>query len=211
MALLALVAAYLIGGIPFGYLVVKWKTGADVRSSGSGNIGATNVLRTTGRAAGIATLLLDIVKGAAAVWLAGKLTGGNLHWMSAAALAVMAGHAFPIFLKFQGGKAVASFIGAYLYLAPVPLLAVLIVWLAAVAYTRYVSLGSILAAGTFPLAVWLLMQPPLSLVAAATVSGAFIIYRHRANIERIRAGTEHVLSLGSRKAVAAPRWRIRRS
>ena len=209
--LLALVAAYLIGGIPFGYLVVKWKTGADVRASGSGNIGATNVLRTTGRAAGIVTLLLDIAKGFAAVWLAGILTSGNIHWMSAAALAVMAGHAFPIFLKFQGGKAVASFIGAYLYLAPVPLLAVLIVWLAAVAYTRYVSLGSILAVGTFPLAVWLFMQPPLSLVAAATVSGAFIIYRHRANIARIRNGTEHVLSLGSRKPIAAPRWRIRRS
>src|SRR5690242_5472772 len=154
MPLLALAAAYLIGGIPFGYLVVKWKTGADVRSSGSGNIGATNVLRTTGRAAGIVTLLLDIAKGWFAVWLTGTLNGGNIHWMSAAALAVMAGHAFPVFLKFKGGKAVASFIGAYLYLAPVPLFAVLIVWLATVAFTRYVSLGSILAAGTFPLAVW---------------------------------------------------------
>jgi glycerol-3-phosphate acyltransferase PlsY len=209
--LLALVAAYLIGGIPFGYLIVKWKTGADVRSSGSGNIGATNVLRTTGRAAGIVTLLLDIAKGAFAVWLADKLTAGNINWMSAAALAVMLGHAFPIFLKFQGGKAVASFIGAYLYLAPLPLIAVLIVWLATVAYTRQVSMGSILAAGTFPLAVWLLMQPPLSLVAAATISGAFIIYRHRANIARIRAGTEHVLSFGSRKTASPPRWRIRRS
>src|SRR5215831_8743273 len=177
-ALLALAVAYLLGAIPFGYLVVKWKTGGDVRSSGSGNIGATNVLRTTGRAAGMVTLLLDIAKGYAGVWLADKLTGGNIHWMSAAALAVMAGHAFPIFLKFQGGKAVASFIGAYLYLAPVPLLAVLIVWIATVAFTRYVSLGSILAAGTFPLAVWLLMQPTLSLVGASVVSAAFIIYRH---------------------------------
>ena len=212
MPILALVAAYLIGGIPFGYLIVKWKTGADVRSSGSGNIGATNVLRTTGRAAGAVTLLLDIVKGAFAVWLAGKMTGGSIHWMSAAALAVMVGHAYPVFLKFKGGRAVASFIGAYLYLAPVPLLAVLIVWVATVAFTRYVSLGSILAAGTFPLAVWLLMQPPLSLVAASIVSAAFIIYRHRDNIARIRAGTEHVLSLGSRKAQRAPmRWRMRRT
>ena len=212
MPVLALAAAYLIGGIPFGYLVVKWKTGADVRSSGSGNIGATNVLRTTGRAAGVVTLLLDIAKGACAVWLTDMLTAGNIHWMSAAAVAVMAGHAFPIFLKFHGGKAVASFIGAYLYLAPLALLAVLIVWLAAVAYTRYVSLGSILMAGTFPLAVWLLMQPPLSLVAASIVSGGFVIYRHRPNIARIRAGTEHVLSFGGRKPGAAPamRWRIRR-
>ena len=209
--LLALVAAYLIGAIPFGFLIVKWMTGADVRASGSGNIGATNVLRTTGRAAGIVTLLLDITKGTTAVWLTAKLTGGNMHWMSAAALAVMAGHAFPVFLKFQGGKAVASFIGAYLYLAPIPLLAVLIVWIAVVAYTRQVSMGSILAAGTFPLAVWLFMQPPLSLMAAAVVSGAFIIYRHRANIARIRAGTEHVLSFGSRKTIAPQRWRIRRS
>src|SRR5579863_7735594 len=211
--LLALVAAYLIGGIPFGYLVVKWKTGADVRASGSGNIGATNVLRTTGRAAGVATLLLDIAKGAFAVWLMDKLSGGSIHWMSAAALAVMAGHAFLIFLHFHGGKAVATFIGAYLYLAPVPLLAVLVVWLAGVAYSRYVSLGSILAAGTFPLAVWLLMQPPLSLVGAATVSAAFIIYRHRANIARIRAGTEHMLSLGIRKSRQATGsdWRMRRS
>jgi glycerol-3-phosphate acyltransferase PlsY len=210
MPILALAAAYLIGGIPFGYLIVKWKTGADVRAAGSGNIGATNVLRTTGRAAGIVTLLLDIAKGAFAVWLADKVTYGNIHWMSAAAIAVMAGHAFPIFLKFHGGRAVASFIGAYLYLAPLPLLAVLIVWVAAVAYTRYVSLGSILAAGTFPLALWLLMQPPLSLMCAAIISGAFIVYRHRANIARIREGTEHVLSLGTRKAHRAPGWRMRR-
>ena len=212
MPVLALVAAYLIGGIPFGYLVVKWKTGADVRSSGSGNIGATNVLRTTGRAAGVVTLALDIAKGWFAVWLAGKISGVNIHWMSAAALAVMAGHAFPVYLKFKGGKAVASFIGAFLYLAPVPLFAVLLVWVATVAFTRYVSLGSILAAGTFPLAVWLLMQPPLSLVAASIVSAAFIIYRHRENIARIRAGTEHVLSLGRRKTQRTPmRWRMRRS
>ena len=211
--LVALAAAYLIGAIPFGFLVVKWKTGADVRASGSGNIGATNVLRTTGRAAAIITLLLDIVKGFCAVWLADKLTGGNIHWMSAAALAVMAGHAFPVFLKFKGGKAVASFIGAYLYLAPIALAAVLVVWIAAVAYSRYVSLGSILAAGMFPLAVWLIMQPPVSLEAASIVSGAFIVYRHRANIARIRAGTENVLHLGGRKprSMPGPRWRVRRS
>ena len=211
-AILALVAAYLIGGIPFGYLVVKWTTGADVRASGSGNIGATNVLRTTGRAAGFVTLLLDIAKGFFSVWLASKLTGGNIHWMSAAALAVMAGHAFPIFLHFKGGKAVASFVGAFLYLTPIPLLAVIAVFLAAVIYTRHVSLGSVLAAGTFPLAVWLLMQPPLSVVGASIVSAAFIIYRHRANIARIRAGTEHVLLLGGRKPTESTQsdWRTRR-
>src|SRR5260370_34463328 len=174
MPILALVAAYLIGGIPFGYVVVKWKTGADVRSSGSGNIGATNVLRTTGRAAGVVTLLLDIVKGAFAVWLTGKMTGGSIHWMSGAALAVMVGHAYPVFLKFKGGRAVASFIGAYLYLAPVPLFAVLIVWVATVAFTRYVSLGSILAAGRCPLAVLPLLLPPPLPVPPSPPIGAFL-------------------------------------
>src|SRR5438270_13953267 len=99
--------AYLLGAIPFGYLLVRLKTGGDVRAKGSGNIGATNVMRTSGKAVGIATLLLDIAKGYAAVWIAGRLTGGDQVWMSAAALAVMAGHAFPVFLRFKGGKAVA--------------------------------------------------------------------------------------------------------
>src|SRR5947207_10978010 len=108
MPVLALVAAYLIGAIPFGYLLVKWTTGGDIRASGSGNIGATNVLRTTGWKTGAATLILDIAKGYLAVWLAGRLTDGSALWMSAAALAVMAGHAYPIFIGCKGGKAVAS-------------------------------------------------------------------------------------------------------
>src|SRR5215831_4045302 len=124
MPLLALLIAYLLGAIPFGYLLVKWKTGADVRATGSGNIGATNVLRTTGRGAGIATLLLDIGKGFFAVWVADRLTNQSPLWMSLAALAVMAGHAYPVFLKFQGGKAVATFVGAFLYLTPVAMAAV---------------------------------------------------------------------------------------
>src|SRR5579872_1661250 len=104
IALLVLLIAYLLGAIPFGYLLVKWKTGTDVRGAGSGNIGATNVLRTTGRVAGVATLLLDIGKGYLAVWIAGQLTDQSPLWMSLAALAVMAGHAYPVFLRFHGGK-----------------------------------------------------------------------------------------------------------
>src|SRR5712671_6278932 len=100
IALAVLLIAYLIGAIPFGYLIVKWRTGADVRAAGSGNIGATNVLRTTGRTAGIVTLLLDIAKGVMAVWLMDVVSRGNIHWMSAAGLAVMGGHAFPVFLNF---------------------------------------------------------------------------------------------------------------
>ena len=213
---LALLAAYLVGSIPFGFLLVKWKTGADVRAAGSGNIGATNVLRTTGQVAGLATLLLDIGKGYFAVWMTARLTGGDIGWMSAAALAVMAGHAFPVFLGFKGGKAVASFTGAFLYLTPLALSAVLVVFVTALAYSRHISVGSILAAGTFPLAVWLIERPPLPLVAAAVASGGFILYRHRANIQRIRQGTEHEFSLGSGRRKQrdedgpASGWRMRR-
>lgn len=197
MPLIALLAAYLVGGIPFGYLLVRWKTGEDVREKGSGNIGATNVLRTTGRAVAVATLLLDIAKGVFAVWLADKLSGGSPLWMSLAALAVMAGHAFPVFLKFQGGKAVASFIGAFLYLTPVPMIAALLVFLLVVAATRQISMGSIIAAGSLPLATWLIEHPPAIVITATLVAAVFVIYRHRANIDRIRSGTEHAFRFGS--------------
>src|SRR5690242_15874939 len=139
-AIAALVAAYLLGAIPFGYLLVKWKTGGDVRAAGSGNIGATNVLRTTGPVAGIATLLLDIGKGYLAVWIAGRLTDHDPLWMSAAALAVMAGHAYSVFLRFHGGKAVASYVGAFLCLSGWALAATLVIFLAIVAWTRHISL-----------------------------------------------------------------------
>ena len=195
--LIALVVAYLVGGIPFGYLLVRWRTGEDIRDKGSGNIGATNVLRTTGRSVAVATLLLDIAKGAFAVWVADKLSGGSPVWMSLAALAVMAGHAFPIFLKFQGGKAVASFIGAFLYLTPLPMIAALVVLVIVVAATRQISMGSIVAAGSLPLATWLIEHPPLIVILAALVAAVFVIYRHRGNIERIRAGTENVFRFGN--------------
>jgi glycerol-3-phosphate acyltransferase PlsY len=200
MPLLALAIAYLLGAIPFGYLLVKLRTGSDVRASGSGNIGATNVLRTTGIATGIATLVLDIAKGYFAVWIAGRLSGNNPLWMSAAALAVMAGHAYPIFLGFRGGKAVASFIGAFLRLTPVPMIASLVVLVAVVAWSRQISLGSILAAGTFPLAVWLILQPSIYVVGAALIAGIFVILRHRTNIQRLREGSERTLSWGKQRS-----------
>lgn len=196
---LLLAAAYLIGGIPFGYLFVKLKTGRDVRSMGSGNIGATNVMRTAGRAAGILTLVLDAAKGFAAVWLMANFGSTSPGWLSAAALSVMAGHAYPVFLHFKGGKAVASFIGAFAYLTPVPLLAVLLVFVAVVAVSKHISLGSVIAGGTFPLAVWLILHPALPIFLAALSAGWFIVYRHRDNIERIRAGTEHVFHLSGKK------------
>ena len=194
---LAVVIAYLVGGIPFGYLLVRLKTGEDVREKGSGNIGATNVLRTTGRGIAVATLLLDIAKGVFAVWLADKLSDGSAVWMSVAALAVMAGHAYPVFLKFHGGKAVASFIGAFLYLTPIPMIAALLVLVIVVAVTRQISMGSIVAAGALPLATWLIEHPPSIVILATLVAAGFVIYRHRENIERIRTGTESVFRFGN--------------
>jgi len=200
MPLLAIVLAYLIGAIPFGYLVVKFSTGRDVRDSGSGNIGATNVLRTTGRGPAVITLVLDMAKGFLAVWLANWLTaspaGPSPEWTALAALAVMAGHAFPIFLKFQGGKAVATFIGAFLYLTPLPLIAALVVFLITVAWTRYISAGSILAAGSFPFGVWLIEHPPIVVFLASLLAAGFIVYRHKSNLERLRAGTENPFRWG---------------
>jgi glycerol-3-phosphate acyltransferase PlsY len=192
--------AYLLGAIPFGFLLVKWKTGRDVRSMGSGNIGATNVLRATGRWLGIVTLLLDIGKGYLAVWLAALLTGGDPLWIGTAALAVMAGHAFPAFLKFKGGKAVASFVGASLYLAPLAVAVALLIFFVAVARTRFISLGSMVGAVSFPLAAWLIAHPPWPVQTAAILAAAFIVWRHKENITRLRAGTEHVLSLGGRRS-----------
>ena len=195
---LAVVAiAYILGAIPFGFLLVKFTTGRDVRASGSGNIGATNVLRTSGRAAGVATLLLDIGKGYLAVWIASRLSEHDPLWMSVAALAVMAGHAYPVFLKLKGGKAVASCVGAFLFLTPVAMAATLVVFIAAVAWTRYISMGSVIASATLPLAVWLLSKPTLPPLLAAILAGGFVIYKHSSNIERLRLGTEHVFRFGA--------------
>jgi acyl phosphate:glycerol-3-phosphate acyltransferase len=196
---LILLVDYLIGSLPFGYLLVRWKTGEDVRSLGSGNIGATNVLRTTGRMVAALTLLLDIAKGFFAVWLMDRFANASPAWLSAAALAVMAGHAYPVFLKFQGGKAVASFIGAFLYLTPVPMAAALVLFVIVVAATRHISMGSIIAAGSLPVAAWFIEHPPAVVLLATLAAAVFIIYRHRANVSRLRAGTEYVLRLSDRK------------
>jgi glycerol-3-phosphate acyltransferase PlsY len=199
MPIAALLLAYFLGAIPFGYLLVKWKTGGDVRGAGSGNIGATNVVRTTGWGVGVATLLLDIAKGYLAVWAAGRLTGGDVHFKAAAAVVVMLGHAYTVFLGFHGGKAVASFVGAFLCLTPLALAAVLVVFVGVVAWSRYVSLGSIVAAAVFPLAVWLISGLIWPLETAAAIAAALIIYKHSSNIRKLRAGTESAFSFGAKK------------
>ncbi|MEO5924023.1 MAG: glycerol-3-phosphate 1-O-acyltransferase PlsY [Bryobacteraceae bacterium] len=191
-ALLSIVIAYLLGSIPFGYVLTRLVTGRDVRASGSGNIGATNVLRTAGKKVGIATLALDILKGVAAVALTEWLTDSDPTWMALSALAVSAGHVFPVFLNFQGGKAVATFAGAFGYLMPLPLLGTMIVFVIAVAATKYISAGSVLGAGMFPLGAWIILHPSAVEMVSVLVACGLIIYRHQANIERIRLGTESV-------------------
>ncbi len=188
----AILVAYLLGSIPFGLLLVRWRKGVDVRSKGSGNIGATNVARTAGRVLGIVTLLLDVGKGAAAVWVAERLSSGDPVTMAAATFAVLCGHMFPVWLKFQGGKAVASALGAFLVLTPWAMLATVLVFLPLIWKTRIVSLSSIVAAAVLPLGVWMLTHSGLYLLVAIA-SAALIIYKHKGNIARLRAGTENRL------------------
>jgi glycerol-3-phosphate acyltransferase PlsY len=196
----ATVVAYLLGAIPFGYLFVRYAMGKDIRTMGSGNIGATNVHRTAGRGAGVVVLVLDIAKGYLALWIAGRLTHDAPMGLALSALAVMAGHAYPVFLGFKGGKAVASFIGAFLYIAPIALAIVLAVFVVVVAVSKHISLGSITAALLFPLVVWWTMHPATPVLMAALIGGLFITYRHKDNISRLLSGTESVFSLrgGSR-------------
>ena len=200
MTFLLLLVAYLIGGIPFGYLLVRWRTGEDVRATGSGNIGATNVLRSSGPVLGVSTLLLDIAKGWVAVWLMARYGSAEMQWTALAGLAVIVGHAFPAVLKFKGGKAVASFVGAFAFLAPLPLAAIAIVFVLVVAATRHISLGSIIGAAMLPLAVWMIDHPGAPNILAALAGGVFIIWRHKENIERLRAGTENRFTFATKKA-----------
>jgi glycerol-3-phosphate acyltransferase PlsY len=193
---LALAAAYLLGAVPWGYLIYRGRTGRDIRGEGSGNIGATNVARLAGTAAGVLTLALDVAKGYGSVWLASWVSGGDRAWMAAAAVAVLIGHMFPVFLRFRGGKGVAAALGAFSALSPSAVLVVLAVFVAVVAVTRYVSLGSIIGAALFPIAAWFLQRPPLAQTAGAVVAGALIILKHRANIQRLLAGAENRLTLG---------------
>jgi len=202
--------AYLLGSIPFGFLAAKAK-GIDIRSVGSGNIGATNAMRVLGKPMGITVLLLDVLKGYAAVaWL----TPAIYNWMEphyfaqapgfAAAVAavqmkfkVMAGvsavmgHNYTCWLKFKGGKGIATTAGVYLALAPWAVLIALVVFVIAVALTRYISVGSISAAMALPAAVWIRSPQNLLLGVVTTALGALAIYKHKSNIQRLMAGTEN--------------------
>jgi len=216
--LIIVAVSYLLGSIPFGYLLVRVFRGVDVRNTGSGNIGATNVARTGSKRLAIATLLLDALKGYAAVmfafWLAEKqrfgtqlstglydrstvpaISSHTVFLLAAlAALVAILGHVFTVWLRFKGGKGVATAAGSFMALAPRAMLLVIVVFILIVALTRYVSLGSIVAAAAFPLCVWWLnpaerSSGPILLVIAA--SSLLIIVRHQDNIRRLLAGTEN--------------------
>jgi glycerol-3-phosphate acyltransferase PlsY len=209
--------SYLLGSIPFGYLLVRIFRGQDVRQTGSGNIGATNVARTGSKGLAIATLLLDALKGYGAVafafWLAGshRLEGGvptsiynpatqtidsrTIFLLAAlAAFCAILGHVFTVWLRFKGGKGVATAVGAFAALAPRAIVVALVLFLVVVALTRYVSLGSTVAAAAFPVLVWWLnpaertTAPILLLIAASSL---LIIVRHKDNVRRLLAGTEN--------------------
>lgn len=194
-ALLVLLA-YFLGAIPFGYIIVKLREGRDVRAAGSGNIGATNVGRVAGTGAGIVTLLLDAAKGWLAVWFAGEFSGHSEYCIMGAAVAVVAGHMFPVWLKFKGGKGVATAMGAFLPICWQAVVGGMIVFVLVVAVWRYVSLGSILAAAAMPVMLYRLYatQPaPWVVSGAAIVISLLIIVKHHENIGRLIAGTENRL------------------
>jgi glycerol-3-phosphate acyltransferase PlsY len=190
--LIAVAVSYLLGSIPFGYLLVRIFKGEDVRASGSGNIGATNVARKS-PALGGATLVLDAAKGMAAVLVARALFGGPHQQliMTTAAFFAVLGHLFPVWLKFRGGKGFATSLGSFLLLTPKSILCMVGLFLVLAVAFRYVSLGSVAAAAAFPLLAWALHEyaDPRQLVLIALVS-ALVIWRHRQNIVRLAAGTE---------------------
>jgi len=199
-------AAYLLGSIPFGLLLSRIFGGGDVRTSGSGNIGATNVARVAGPVAGVLTLLLDAGKGAAAVWLAARFSNESATWMMIAVLAVLLGHCFPIWLRFRGGKGVATAAGAFLVLCPPALLGSLILFLLVAFFWRYISLASISAAASMPLLTYLLWAPhhapPLIVTFGALAATGIIVYKHDANIQRLVEGEEPKFSFGKKRDAA---------
>jgi glycerol-3-phosphate acyltransferase PlsY len=214
--LIVAAVAYLLGSIPFGYLLVKTFRGQDIRLSGSGNIGATNVARSGARGLGALTLLLDALKGLLAVWLAAVVAGSKfnvcgdfvvfpcvstLPLMSTAALFAVLGHVFPVWLKFKGGKGVATALGVFALLFPKAVLVSLAVFIIVVVASRYVSLGSVLAALAFPVAAYFFYRPDWTSLALTAAVSAAVILKHHQNIRRLLAGTES--RFGSKKSSVA--------
>lgn len=186
---LVVALAYLLGSIPFSFLVARRFGVADVRRVGSGNVGATNVMRSAGRAAGTLALVLDVSKGAGAAVLARRAAPGSDILPALAAAAVVLGHMYPVWLRFQGGKGVATGAGAFLPLAPAATGVGLLVFVIAAAASRYVSLGSVLGAVGLAVATFV-FRSPTPVAVTATFVAALVVWKHRSNLERIFRGTE---------------------
>jgi glycerol-3-phosphate acyltransferase PlsY len=203
--LLIAIAAYLLGSIPTGYLLMRLFRHEDIRQAGSGNIGATNVLRSGGKILGAITFLLDMLKGCSAVWL-GYFLGVHLlpqcspyDAQALAALIAVLGHVFPVWLRFHGGKGVSTGFGVFLAATPLAALAAISVFFLVILISRYVSLASILGAASFPLFAWILVKsdrPPF-FIAVEFFVALLIVDKHHQNIRRLIAGTE--ARLGAKK------------
>ncbi|MBT8354830.1 MAG: glycerol-3-phosphate 1-O-acyltransferase PlsY [Desulfofustis sp.] len=191
MNILLPIASYLIGAIPFGLMIGRL-VGIDVRSSGSGNIGATNVTRLAGKKLGVFTLLLDCLKGFLPIYLAARIlpqeSGREIVILLCGILAVV-GHMFPVYLGFKGGKGVATGLGVFLFLSPLAIAFSVVVFAATVAFTGFVSAGSLLASGLFPLWLWVLGEPTGSIIAGLVIA-ALIWFKHHENIVRLLRGEE---------------------
>jgi glycerol-3-phosphate acyltransferase PlsY len=209
-----IVAAYLIGSIPFSFLVVKLVAGADIRTHGSRNVGATNVARNFGKVPGIVALLLDIAKGYAAVALARWIVHrpdwpcvpnadhttplfSMSLWVALAALVAVLAHMYPVWLRFHGGKGVATAAGAFLSLCPIAIAAAMIVFLIVIVATRFVSLASMLSAASIPIFLRFIAHAPFWTIIISTVIATAIVLKHHSNIARLAQGTER--RLGERK------------
>jgi acyl phosphate:glycerol-3-phosphate acyltransferase len=197
--LLVVLGGYLLGSIPFGLLLAKMLDAKDVRQYGSGNIGATNVSRVAGPLAGILTLILDAAKGAAAVWIAAGLSERSATAMMLAGISALIGHCFPIWLKFRGGKGVATALGIFLALSASAALAALIVFVLTFAFWQYVSVASLAAAAAMPLLIYFLWAPghapPLAVNLGTLFATALIFFKHRGNLQRLASGSEPKYSL----------------
>jgi glycerol-3-phosphate acyltransferase PlsY len=191
--------AYAIGSIPFALLIARWWGAGDLRGVGSGNLGATNVWRASGVTAGLLVALLDIAKGAASVTLARHMTDQPAA-PAAAGLAAIVGHIYPVWLRFHGGKGVATAAGVFAVLTPTAMGPVLTIFAITVVMTRYVSLGSVLGALALPPVVYLVGNPP-PVVGAALAASILIVLRHRSNLSRLRTGAER--RLGFRETTTA--------
>ncbi len=196
--LLMIILSYLLGGIPFGYLIVRLIEGKDVRQIGSGNIGATNVFRTSKKVAGILTLLLDAGKGYLAVFMTSIVVHDpTRNWEVAAAVAAILGHVFPVFLKFKGGKGVATGCGAYAAISPLAVLTTLLLFVVTASVSKYVSLASILATAAYPAWAYLYGQPR-NVILGGIIGACIIIAKHHSNIRRLFKGTENKFAISEK-------------